>query len=211
MATSKLALYNGALTVLGERNIADLTEDVEPRRALDNIYDDCIAECLEASAWVWSLRSIVMDYDTNITPDFGFTFAYAQPSDLVRIYMLSDNENFGIPLVDYYDEAGYWYAWVTPLYARYVSNDAAYGGDVSRFTPSYAAYVKHALARWICRRITSSEEKFKSIFQLEEKFKKEAIARDGIREPVAFPPYGTWVSSRVRRVGDRTPTARLIG
>jgi len=209
--TDKLSLYNGALTVLGERNISTLAEDVEPRRAIDNIYADCILECLEASNWVWAMRAIVLDYDTNISPDFGFNFAYQQPSDLIKVYMLSDNENFGIPLEDYVDEAGYWYAWVTPLYARYVSNDPAYGGNLANYTSSYARFVKHALARSICRRITSSEEKFKAIVQLEEKYKKEAIGRDGLRDPVAFPPYGTWASSRRRRIRDRTPTSTLIG
>ena len=209
--TDKLSLYNGALTVLGERSITALTDPGEPRIILDTVFNRCIASCLSASAWVWAMRAVVLDYDPSITPDFGFTFAYKQPSDLVRIYMLSSNENFGIPLEDYVDEAGYWYTWFTPIYARYVSNDPAYGGDLANYTDPYSEFVEWSLARRACRRITSSEEKFKAIIQGEEKFKKQAIERDGIADPVGFPPYGTWSQSRMRRLGDRTPTAKLIG
>ena len=37
MANDQLSLYNNALTVLGERKIASLTENREPRRVLDDV------------------------------------------------------------------------------------------------------------------------------------------------------------------------------
>ena len=40
MATDRLKLYNGALTIIGERSIASLTTNEESRRLLDNQWND---------------------------------------------------------------------------------------------------------------------------------------------------------------------------
>jgi hypothetical protein len=39
MSASKLKLYNDALGILGERRLASLTENREPRRVLDEVWD----------------------------------------------------------------------------------------------------------------------------------------------------------------------------
>jgi len=42
MSTSRLKLYNDALTACGESHLASLTEDREPRRLLDHVWDENI-------------------------------------------------------------------------------------------------------------------------------------------------------------------------
>lgn len=44
MATDKLEIYNLVLTGLGEDRLATITDDVEPRRKLDAIYDNVLVQ-----------------------------------------------------------------------------------------------------------------------------------------------------------------------
>ena len=209
---SKLEIYNNALLILGERKLSSLTEDVEPRYVLDDAYDRCLAVCLSASGWNFGMRTVVIDSSTTVDPDFGYTYAFLQPTDYIRTFQISDNENLYPPLQDYTHESGYWYAWVDPIYVKYLSNDAGYGMDIANWPSSFSEFVETALARRICRRITSSEEKLKLIYQLEQRMAKTAIGRDSIGDPVTFPPRGTWATSRgAKRSFDRTPTGTLTG
>src|SRR3990167_1754361 len=134
MAASKISLYNGALRLLGQTNLEDTDEAREPRYALDDAYDKgAVKQCLEQGVWNFALRSVEIDYDASITPTFGLTRAFAKPSDWVRTAIVSSDEYFRNPLADteYRDEGGYWYSDLDTMWIQYVSNDAAYGGDLS--------------------------------------------------------------------------------
>jgi hypothetical protein len=196
---AKLALYNSALLVLGERKLASLAEAREPRRALDDAYDDAVAYCLEAGFWNFSMRAIQADSSASVTPTFGYTYAFTKPSDFVRLYSYGSTETFDPPLLTVTDEPNYWFANVDPLYVKYVSNDTAYGMDLSIWSESFSEYVSLRLAVKTCKRITGA---FPNDDLKKDEKRALAIARskDAMDEPVGFPPRGTWVTSRL---GDR--------
>ena len=50
--TDKLTVYNETLGLLGERKLASLTEQREPRRVLDGFWDQTVAYCLDASSGI---------------------------------------------------------------------------------------------------------------------------------------------------------------
>jgi hypothetical protein len=213
--TTKLSLFNGALLLCGERFLASLTEEREPRRLLDRAWDDGagVKACLEQGQWNFAMRTVQIDYDTGIEPGFGYRRAFEKPSDWVITSALCSDEFFRAPLMQYRDEAGYWYADLDTLYVRYVSNDVSYGLDLGKWPESFREYVEEYLANKVIRKITDSEEEeAKSDKRLKKKL-LHAKNRAAMADPTSFPPPGSWVGARNRMAGGRDGGNRgsLIG
>jgi hypothetical protein len=194
MAT-KLGIYNDALLALGAERLASLTEAATARYALDDAYAGTLSFCLEQGLWNFAMRTVALSSSPSIVPSFGYRYAVEKPDDWVRTYGISADENFTTPLLRYQDENGLWYANVDPLYARYVSSDTAWGGDLSLWPETYADYVARRLATRIHKRVTGGDPT--------EEFKHEvkralasARSKDAMNEPPAFPPMGSWALSR---------------
>lgn len=192
----KLALYNQALGHLGERKLTGLSENREPRRVLDDFWDDTKAYCLEQGIWNWAIRSIEIESDTGITPTFGFSNAFAKPDDWVRTAQVSAEPSFTSPLQRFNDEVGYWWSDCDPLYVRFVSNDAAYGNDLGNWTALFGDYVSLRLAVKGCFRITGSDARLEGLQKLEKRALSEARSKDAMAEPPGQMPTGSWVLSR---------------
>lgn len=192
----KLAIYNAALFALGERRIATLSEDREPRRVLDAKWNDVGNECLEEGSWSWARRTRQFDADTSIVPPFGYAYAFDKPSDWMRTDRVSADGDFAQPLTDYLDEAGYWWARVTPIYVSYVSSDALFGWNVGAWTPSFGKYVALRLAASVGFRISGSENKAEAIAAEAKVALKSAQAKDAMSQPPSHFPQGSWASSR---------------
>jgi hypothetical protein len=193
--TSKLEIYNLALSNLGEAEISSLSEAREPRRVLDRYYDGTVAYCLERGFWNWAMRSVMLDSSASDAPSFGFTNAFVKPTDWVRTYVISASESFENPLLRYQDEGGLWYADCDPMYIRYVSNDASWGMDLSLWPESFADYVSWRLALRAAKRVTGDNP---SDDMKREEMRSMAFAKskDAMDDPPGFPPTGTWVQSR---------------
>jgi hypothetical protein len=192
---SKLGQYNAALLILGERKLSSLAEAREPRRALDDAWDSAADYCLEQGFWNFAMRAIQADSSTSVTPTFGFTYAFTKPTDIIRTYLFGATETFEPPLMNIVDEPNYWYANVDPLYVKYVSNDTAYGMDLSLWSESYADYQATRLAVRACKRITGKQPD-EDMFRLEKRALAIARSKDAMDEPTRFPPQNTWSLSR---------------
>lgn len=214
MATTKLKLYNAALTICGETHLADLTEDREPRRLLDQVYDnDGVDACLERSQWHFAMRTVRFDYDPNLTQDFGLRRAFTKPDDWILTSSLCSDEYFRSPLVQYADEAGVWYADLDEIYVKYVSNDAAYGGDLSLWPATFADYVSAAFATKIIEKLTADEKKWEKVLKWEKRQLLNAKSNNAMAGPQKFPAPGNFVNSRNRfnRRNDRGNRNQLLG
>ena len=134
--TDRLDVYNGALRRLGSRRLASLTENREPRRVLDDIWNNgaLVNYALERGEWNFALRSVQGAYNAGITPGFGFRCAFDKPDDFRRLAGLSADEYFRRPLTaeEYTDEGGYWLSDNDTIFIRYVSSHDNYGYDSSR-------------------------------------------------------------------------------
>lgn len=201
--TTQLKLYNDALRELGERELASLSENREPRRLLDRVWDNNLIDTvLEQGQWNFASRTIQITFTPSVEPPFGYTRAFDKPTDWIRTLNISTDPYFRIPLVLYADEAQYWFCDTDEIYVSYVSSDASYGGDLSLWPESFAKYVSTYMAGEILVRLTqnkTSEEK------LEKKISRrllKAISLDSMNQPTAFQPVGQWVSSRSH--GSRT-------
>ena len=195
MAT-KLGLYNASLRELGERKLSGLTEAREPRRVLDDIYDATLLYCLEQGAWNFAVRTVEIEPDAGVSTDFGYAYAFTKPTDWLRTIGLSGDEYLKDPLLEYVDEKGYWFTDITPLYVRYVSDDASYGLDLTAWPESFTRFVELTLAYRAALGVTGSESTRERCEADMRKAEKIAKARDAMNDPPAFMPAGSWSRAR---------------
>lgn len=210
---NKLEIYNAALRELGQVKLSSLTENVKSRRVLDDAYDAVVADCLAAGSWNFAMETIKADYDTGVTPNFGFQRVFGKPSDWVRTHALSADEFLEFPLLHYYDDVNYWSADVTPIYVRYVSNDTGLGLELTRWPRSFTRYVELELAERVCIELTENENRREEIARKRDKARTTALNHDAMNEPnPKFPPPSSWTLARSSRSGgDRGSRSRLIG
>lgn len=212
MAITQLGLYNEALRLVGERRLASLTENREPRRVLDDIWnDDAINFCLEQGYWNFAMRAVQIDASAT-DPAFGYAFAFDKPNDLIRTAGVCEDEYLNVPLTNMLEETGFWFANIDPIYVRYISNADTYGNDFTRWPTTFAKFVAAYLASEAVLTLTQSADKQKTIFALMNQRLKDARSKDAMNDPTAFMPQGSWSASRrggSRR--DRGNRNQLIG
>ena len=211
MATSQLTLYNGALRLLGQTNLEDTDEASEARYVLDNVWDENARDyCLEAGWWNFAMRSAKIEDDTSVSPTFGFVYAFAKPTDWIRTHTICFDEYFQSPMndLDYSDEGAYWYADIDTIYVRYVSNDAAYGYDLSIWPQTFVKYFECYMAEQACMRITQNAELHEKIEKKVGERLRDAIAKDGLNEGVKHFPAGNWARARAGGAGRRDRGSR---
>jgi hypothetical protein len=210
MGTTQLAVYNGALRICRHRRMAALSDTGEARRLLDDVWGDgsttgAVKHCLQMGQWTDFTRTAAIAYDSGVDPDFGYPYAFEKPDDLVRTMAICEDEFFKSPLLEYADERGYWYASVQTLYVKWVSNDAAYGADLSLWPESFAKLVESYVAKEIVGALTGvSDTLIKLVEDRYEKAKKSALALDGINGPTRFTPEGSWSRSRRSSMSSRS-------
>ena len=157
MSATKLSLYNGALLECGERAIASLTEDREPRRLLDRAWDAGVVNfCLGQGQWRFATRTVQLAASTTIEPTFGYRKAYEIPDDHIRTTSLCSDEYMNTPLLRYTTEQNYFFTDVEPIFLGYVSNGAGYGGDFSLWPEDFIEYVHAYLASKIIKKLYQS-------------------------------------------------------
>lgn len=210
--TSRLQLYNAALLELGERALASLTENREPRRLLDQVWaNGAVDFLLGAGQWKFAKKSVELAPETSYTPAFGYQKAYELPADFIRTTAVCSDEYFGTPLLRYSTERGFIFADVEPLYLSYISNDAAYGGNLALWPADFTAYATAYFAGKIASKLTQDKEEWKRLFALQKKCKADALSSDAMESPTTFPPRGSWVSARLGRSGGGGSRNSLIG
>lgn len=214
MAYDRLALYNEALRLCGERHLASLTEAREPRYLLDQVWNEgAMDDCLEAGQWNFAMRAVMIDHDATVDTGFGYQFGFSKPTDWIRTAGLCQDEFYRVPLTQYTDEVDYWYADLDPIYVRYVSNDAGYGANFARWPASFGAFVATFFASKVVYKLTSDKERIGIVETKLRREKREALNKDAMNDPTTFPAPGSWVRSRFGggRRRDGGPRGNLIG
>lgn len=197
--TTRLDLYNGSLLICGERFLSSLTEEREPRRLLDQVWTSGgVRTCLELGQWNFATRTVQIDYDSGIEPDFGYARAFQRPTDFVIPVAICADEYFRSPLTRYADEAGYWYSDLDTMYVRYVSDDAAYGMNLGQWPESFRELVEVHFASKIISKLSNSEGEVERLLKMREHLLKLAKNRALLATPTMFPARGSWGLSRNR-------------
>ncbi len=143
------------------------------------------------------MRTVAINYNPAIEPDFGLRRAFDKPIDFVRTAAFCSDEFFTNPLreQEYVDEAEYWFADIDIVYVRYVSNDVDYGYNYSRWTHNFTRYVENYFASRICKTLTGTAFSDAQNAEL-RRVRLEATSTDAQAEPTKSPPPGSWGLSR---------------
>lgn len=204
-AQVQLDLYNNALRMCGERTLASLTENREPRRLLDAVWaDNLIDTMLEEGQWIFATRAVSLTYSPSVEPAYGYSYAFNQPTDMIRVTGVYEDDKFNFPLNQYMDVGGYWFSDFDTIYIKYVSNDPAYGGDLSLWTNRFQKFVSAYMALEIAPRLTQAENRITALQKEYTKRRTEARSLEAMKEPTKKLPDGSWVRSRWGRTNDRS-------
>lgn len=195
---TKLQIYNDALELCEERLLATLTENRKPRRELDNVWNNGggINACLEEGDWSFARRTVQAVADPNMQASFGYTHAFQHPPDWLRTTALAPDPYFTTALTQVRDENGYWWADLDKLYVIYVSNDPAYGFDLTKWPESFKKFVAAEFADRIVGTITHSESIKAKVAKAKIARRLSALGKDGMNEPPGFFPRGQLVRAR---------------
>lgn len=197
-AAFKLGIYNGALRLCGAARLQSLSENQEARYLLDDVWNDRgVLMCLEKGLWNFARRSVQLDYDTTITPSFGYSCGFQKPGDWVRTMEVCADDRFNVPLTGYLDESGYLWSDVQTIYFAYVSSDPQFGGNVGLWPMSFVLAVEGWFAEQIADKLVGgSAQKVEMIRKEAKRRMDEARSKAAQNEATAMLPTGSWVRAR---------------
>lgn len=193
--SNQLNVYNDALRLVGERQLVSLTENREPRRLLDAVWDGALKYCLEQGQWNFAIRSVRVNYSPSVEPPFGYRRAFNKPDDYVRTVAFASDPFFNSPIIQYTDEAGFWFCDLDEIFIRYVSNDQSFGLDSSLWPETFSSFVAAYLATQIAQRLKNGSDR-EWLAREYKMAKTDALTKDAIQEPTKIFPPGRWVRSR---------------
>lgn len=188
-----LQTYNQALSMIGVRRLESVTIDRDARHELDSSYAFTLQYCLEQGMWEFAMRTVSIASTTLPTLDYSMGFAFTVPADEVHTYLLGSNESFAPPLRDAVQADGYYFARATPVYVRYVSNDASYGGLLTRWPNVFANYFIAELASQVAYQLTRSGEIAKAAMEVAQVRLLQARATDAMLGSTGILPYNTLI------------------
>jgi hypothetical protein len=213
----RLGIYNGALRELGERALGSLSESRASRRYLDTAWANgaFVNEVLSHGQWLFARRSLKMEADPNLVPQFGWQFANSRPTDYIRAMQVCSDEFFAVPLESYQEENAVFYTAISVWYLGYISNDTSYGGNLAAWPDNFTNYVEKYLARKILPQLTGNKTDKDQFDKDIHKALTRAQSTDAMEQPTRYPPPGRFVEARMRgRAGggwDRGSRNQLIG
>lgn len=201
--TTKIVTYNRALRMIGLPPLSSVTAFTELRHLLDTEWDnEAVRYCLEQGLWGHARRVSKIDYTSDVEPSFGLNRAFTKPSDFVRLAAISADEFFTAPLTMFSDDPNYWYATIESIYVDYISDDSAYGGDLSIWPATFAWMVASYLGKSIGPIAQGADPKKAAKAEAKyEAYATDARSKAAMNSPIKFQPVGSW--RRARRGGGR--------
>lgn len=208
MGTTKLEVYNLALLQLKEDVITSLASTRTPVRVFNSLYDHILATALEDGFWRFAMRSVSITQDEDIEPAFGKAYAHNKPDDWVRTYQVSISPDMVPPYANWEEESGIIFADDTPLYLQYVSNDATYGLDLTKWTARFTKAVAYEMAlRAAPKAVGASDSVIEGLERDAMKAWSLAKQFEALREPSRSLPTGRWNAARFGRPPPRLTPA----
>lgn len=205
----RLEIYRGALRLLGNQQIASLTEDHPARLALDEAWRPVGDFLLEKGLWNFALRSVELHNDEDVEALFGRQYAMSKPEDWVRTASTSPDGPFWQSGDDYDDQGGYWYTDSDPFYVLYVSNDERYGWNVGAWRQHFAFAMSAYLAFECGLPISDDKGNRDDLHGLAKSRLLDAKTKDAVDERVQRRPGSSLAQSRGTYRGYRSSLGRI--
>jgi hypothetical protein len=155
MVIDKLAIYNNALLLLGERTLATVTENREPRRLLDHAYDfGAVDYCLEIVKPVFARKTVMLDVSTP-SPHHDLDNVFTLPADWLATVEVYSDSRLDQPISRYINEDRTIACEYDIIYVRYVTS--LNSDDYAKWSPVFTHVVASYLAREISLRLTPDD------------------------------------------------------
>lgn len=168
MAIDRLSLYNDALRILGERKLASLSENREPRHRLDDVYDfGAIDLCAEMAKPRFASKVKKLDTFSTST-EHAFPNVFDLPNDYLVLVQVFSNDTLDEPVTRFFQEGRTIATDHDVVYVRYISSTSA--ADLTLWLQSFARVVSSYLAREVAPRLNPdlievTSEKFNEYLQ----------------------------------------------
>lgn len=189
MATSKVAIANGALQRLGAGRISALSQDHPNARTMNAAYERVLRAELRRYDWSFAIHRASIAADGDQT-EWGGWNRYTLPNDFIRL--IRDDETG--QHTDWRIEGLYVVtADESPLEIRYIR----FIDDPNYYDPLFIEAFECKLAFVACKDVTGSTELKESL----DRDYKDAIAEakkfGAIEKPAAEFPDDSWINSRL--------------
>ena len=143
MAVTKLALYNDGLNRAGAERLADVTEAVEARYKLDEIWDIGAPEHCFRLAKPSFARKTAKSTTATTTSTHGLEYEHTLPADFLGVVEIYADENMDTRVQRYFIEGNKLYSEFATVWLRYVAD---YSSDFTNWSTDFAAVVSAWLA-----------------------------------------------------------------
>lgn len=189
MATSNVAIANGALQRLGAKRIESLTQDHPNARSMNAAFERVRKRLLRRYDWGFAISRASVAADAS-GPTWGDWNRYSLPNDYVRL--IRDDES-GVNL-DWKIEGRYILtADAAPLEFRYIADIT----DPAQFDDSFIEAFECKLALETCEEITQSTSKKASIQADYDDAIAEGKKAGAIEKSAREFPEDEWIQARL--------------
>lgn len=202
MAT-KLGVFNEAALILKQRPVASLSEQTPTRVIFEQAWAPTLEYMIGVGRWHFGARTVALEKEDAAVPEFGFANYFAKPEDYAGLVWISASP-YGMPtLNDYSEEGAYWAADCNPLYMKFISSGATYGGDLGKWTPHFTRAVAYELADRTAGSLTkASANDLERLAKMKERALHKAKSLEAFNQPSDRPTPGQLVQARAGRRGD---------
>jgi len=202
-APSETSIANAALTLLGERRIASLSDTSKIAVLLNDRYAEVRDDLLRSHPWNFATKRASLAKDTT-APVWGFDNAFTLPADCLRVLELDNRSKYpyrieGRKIVT---DLG------APLDIEYTARIT----DPVQMDVMFRQALSAALAADVCEAITGDDEKVETLTRLASRKAAASRVPDGQEPSPRQLEASEWLDAReeqgfVRRVptGEGTP------
>jgi len=185
-------LYNKALQILKLPPLISNDDESERRVAIDYALDTgAIETVFDLINWNYNVKVAEIDEDGVYSPTFGYTYRFAVPADMTRLYGISADDRFLNPLSNWYREGAYFFADVQTIYIKYLSTDQH--STISAWPRYMFNLVAAEIARSCCH---LPGVDYNHVERKYQEYKIEAYNTDAQRQPPKLISSGSWNRSR---------------
>jgi hypothetical protein len=196
-------VYNGALIILGQEKLPTGNTDHPNRVMIDTVIANGIIDAvMEDTEWQFGIKTVKIEYDVSVEPEWGFRFAHQKPADLHRLAGIFIDEEMTRPLRQYEDESGYYFCAYTEIYVKYVSSD--YISQPTSWTDTFRRLVSARIAKDIAPGVVGGLPANKAaglIAHANQVYKERnqtAQNSNAMQSPPQSIHGGDWIDSRFR-------------
>jgi hypothetical protein len=206
---SQTDCFNAALTLLGERRIASLSEDAETVRVLLALWNPTMLFCLEQGIWSFAMRIATVAQSGDGTAA-GMTYAFEPPTDLIHVYQVGNEAAIDPAWADanFIDHGPAWYGNAATLYVHYTSDNGSYGTDTTLWPETFAQYAAAYLAHRAAYRLTGSLALTEQLDILQTRRLANALSVYGLWKSIGREPLhvaSRWEAPSSRALADKLP------